>query len=88
LAKIAKIAVLAGETPKWPFWPLLATPREGFYINPSRRGPAVPAGYPRPGGTPARRESSTGVDGAGRAGSASRPPGSSVKGIIFHYLDE
>jgi len=26
----------------WPFWDFFAVPGEGFYINPSRRGPAVP----------------------------------------------
>jgi len=39
-----------------PFWALLGPGRQGFYINPSRRGPAVPAGVPGypPGGEPHR----------------------------------
>jgi len=55
LAKIPKIGVFAGNSPKKGFLALFG-PFEGlFYINPSRRGPAVPAGHPagdRPGGAP------------------------------------
>jgi len=29
---------------KWAFWALLGPAARGFYINPSRRGPAVPRG--------------------------------------------
>jgi len=53
-------------------------PAGGVLHQPLAPGPrGSRRAHPRPEGTPARRESSTGVDGAGRAGSADRPPGSS-----------
>jgi len=54
-----KTAFLAVFTRKRPFWAFLGPPRGLFYINPSRRGPAVPAGGPGvpPGwGSPHRGE--------------------------------
>jgi len=62
---MAKIGLFAGNTPKkgffglfGPFGPPGPGPPQGFYINPSRRPPAVPAGprgYPPGGGTPVPR---------------------------------
>jgi len=65
------MAKMAKNAEKCPFWAILAffgvfgpsgasqtPPGQGFYINPSRRGPAVPPGRgwdlapPRRGGTP------------------------------------
>jgi len=44
MAKIPKTAKKSGFGDPW------ETPRGGFYINPSRRGPAVPAGSGVPRG--------------------------------------
>jgi len=73
LAILAIFGQNAGKTrflglfsPKWAFSAILASRPRGFYINPSRRGPAVPAGgSPWGGGAPKLRGAEVPPLGAG-----------------------
>jgi len=75
---MAKIGLFAGNTPKkgffglfGPFGPPGPGPPQGFYINPSRRPPAVPAGVP---GVPPGRGSPQGGGGSPFLPKGGRPP--------------
>jgi len=44
--KVSKMAIFGHFSKKWGKTPDSGDPGRGFYINPSRRGPAVPQGVP------------------------------------------